>query len=409
MSVLAGTLRDMEISIAFVLGALTGVGVAAAWLRQSFAARTAAVATERDLLRERVVDLEAAVSEDAQTAALLSPLRDALGRVEHQVSTLERDRVEQYGALSSRLGEVAQSTASLQQETATLAGALNSSTTRGTWGEMQLRRVLEHAGMLSRCDFEEQVSATNRHGARVRPDVVVRLPGDRVLVIDSKAPMTSFLAAQAEGISTNEQRDALARHARALRTHVDGLAAKDYWSAFDNAPELVVCFVPGDAILAAALSADPALMDRALERRVVLASPSTLLALLRTVALAWQQDALTTHARELLDLGRELHLRLGRLGQHVTETGTALRRSVEAYNAMVGSLESRVLVTARKLSELDVVDQPLAEVPLVEASPRSLSAPELLDEVSADHQRPQLDFGPPDDVESAARGRRTAG
>jgi DNA recombination protein RmuC len=383
----------MNIGIALVVGTLLGAGLAAAWLRQTFAARTAALATERDLLRERVVDLEAAVSEDAQTAALLSPLRDALGRVERQVTTLERDRVEQYGALSSRLGEVAQSTASLHKETATLAGALNSSTTRGTWGEMQLRRVLEHAGMLARCDFEEQVSAINRHGARVRPDVVVRLPGERVLVVDSKAPLTSFLAAQTDGISAEEQRRALDQHARALRTHVDGLAAKDYWSAFDNAPELVVCFVPGDAILAAALSADPALMDRALERRVVLASPSTLLALLRTVALAWQQDALTTHARELLDLGRELHLRLGRLGQHVTETGTALRRSVEAYNAMVGSLESRVLVTARKLSELDVVDQPLPEVPLVETTPRSLSAPELLEEVVAEDARPQLDLG----------------
>ncbi|WP_018156833.1 DNA recombination protein RmuC [Demetria terragena] len=382
----------MDVLITLALGVVIGAALAALWLRQSFAARSASLATERDLLRERVVDLEAAVSEDAQTAAVLSPLRDALGRVERQVTTLERDRLEQYGALSSRLGEVAQSTASLQQETATLAGALNSSTTRGTWGEMQLRRVLEHAGMLSRCDFEEQVSATNRHGVRVRPDVVVRLPGERTLVLDSKAPLTSFLAAQAEGIPADEQRQALARHAKALRQHVDGLAAKDYWSAFDNAPELVVCFVPGDAILAAALSADPALMDRALERRVVLASPSTLLALLRTVALAWQQDALTTHARELLDLGRELHSRLGRLGQHVTETGTALRRSVDAYNAMVGSLESRVLVTARKLSEMDVVDQPVPEVPLVEAQPRSLSAPELLEHVTREDDRPHLDF-----------------
>lgn len=391
-----GSLLGMEIVIALVgllVGLVVGALGAAAWLRQSFDARTAAVSTERDLLRERVVDLEATVADDAQTAAAMSPLRDALGRVEQQVQTLERDRQEQYGRLTSRLGEVATSTASLHRETASLAGALNSSTARGAWGELQLRRVLEHAGLLSRCDFDEQVSAVTRHDVRVRPDVVVRLPGERVLVIDAKAPMTSFLDAQADGLDATQRADALAAHARALRGHVDTLAAKAYWSAFDDAPQMVVCFVPADAMLADALANDPSLMDRALARKVVLASPSTLMALLRTVALAWQHDALTGNARELLDLGRQLHERLGTMGKHVSAMGGSLRRSVETYNQLVGSLESRVLATGRKMHELGLADSELPEVPPIEATPRSLSAPELLAAATADDARPELDLG----------------
>lgn len=393
---LGGSLLGMEIVIALVgllVGLVVGALGAAAWLRQSFDARTAAVATERDLLRERVVDLEATVADDAQTAAALSPLRDALGRVEQQVQTLERDRQEQYGRLTTHLGEVAERTASLHRETASLAGALNSSTARGAWGELQLRRVLEHAGLLARCDFDEQVSAVTRHEVRIRPDVVVRLPGERVLVIDAKAPMTSFLEAQADGLDATQRADALAAHARALRGHVDTLAAKAYWSAFDNAPEMVVCFVPADAMLADALASDPALMDRALSRKVVLASPSTLMALLRTVALAWQHDALTSNARELLELGRQLHERLGTMGKHVATMGTSLRRSVETYNQLVGSLESRVLATGRKMTELGLADSELPEVPPLEVTPRSLSAPELLDAATAEDARPELDLG----------------
>ncbi|KNX36458.1 DNA recombination protein RmuC [Luteipulveratus halotolerans] len=382
----------MEIVLALVAGLLLGATLAWLWLRQSFVAHSAALATERDLLRERVVDLEAAVSDDAQTASVLLPLRDALGRVERQVTTLERDRVQQYGELAARLTDVTGSTAALRDQTASLAGALNSSTTRGMWGEVQLRRILEHAGMLAHCDFDEQVTATSRHESRIRPDVVVRLPGDKVLVVDSKAPLTAFLAAQADDVPDDERQARLAEHARHLRSHVDGLAAKEYWSAFRTTPEMVVCFVPGDAILVAALAADPTLLDRAMARRVVLASPSTLLAVLRSVAFTWQQEALSGSARELLALGKELYARLATLGKHTSDMGASLRRSVETYNAMVGSLESRVLVTARRMSELDLTADPLATVEPVQSAPRPLTAQELIDAVDVDVARPQLDL-----------------
>ncbi|AKU17698.1 DNA recombination protein RmuC [Luteipulveratus mongoliensis] len=382
----------MENLIGLVTGLVLGTALAWAWLRQAHAVRSAALLTERDLLRERVVDLEAAVSDDAQTASVLMPLQDALGRVERQVTTLERDRVEQFGELAGRLTDVAASTAALRDQTASLAGALNSSTTRGTWGEVQLRRVLEHAGMLAHCDFDEQVSASTRHDARVRPDVVVRLPGDKVLVIDSKAPMTAFMAAQADELTAAQRSTKLVEHARQLRGHIDGLAAKEYWSAFSTTPEMVVCFVPGDAILVAALAADPGLLDRAMSRRIVLASPSTLMALLRSVAFAWQQEALSGSARELLALGKELYARLATLGRHTSEMGAALRRSVETYNAMVGSLESRVLVTARRMSELDLTADPLEVVRPVETAARPLTAQELIDALDDDVARPQLDL-----------------
>jgi len=356
------------------------MGALLAWLvsRVLFAGHSAALSTERDVLRERVIDLEAAVSEDAQTAILLAPLRDALVRVEHQVGTLERDRVAQFSQVSVQLADVTTSTQQLRSQTASLVGSLNASTIRGSWGEVQLRRVLEHAGMLARCDFEEQVSAVSSHDRGVRPDVVVRLPGDKCLVIDAKAPMTAFLSAQADSIDSAERSRLLAAHAISLRGHVDSLAAKAYWSAFTSTPEMVVCFIPSDAILAAALGADPALFEYAQARKVVLASPGTLLALLRTVAFTWQQDALTANAQQLLKLGSDLYSRLGTLGSHASKMGSSLQKSVESYNALVATLESRVIVTARKMHEIGLADSALPETPPVETVPRPLTAAELI-------------------------------
>lgn len=398
LSVRSATVGHMEILIAVVLGML--IGAVIAWLvaRVLFAGRSAALSTERELLRERVVDLEAAVSDDAQTATMLAPLRDALVRVERQVGTLERDRVEQFSQVSMRLADVTTSTQALRSQTASLVGSLNASTIRGNWGEVQLRRVLEHSGMLARCDFEEQVSAVSDHNHGVRPDVVVRLPGNKCLVVDAKVPMTAFLGAQADGIDSAERSRLLATHATSLRGHVDSLATKTYWSAFINTPEMVVCFIPGDAILAAALAADPTLFEYAQARRVVLASPGTLFALLRTVAFTWQQDALTANAQQLLKLGSELYSRLGTLGSHAAKMGTSLQKSVESYNALVGTLESRVMVTARKMHELDLAEKPLPETKPVETAPRPLTAAELiiaLDSkiLDAGVARPELDLG----------------
>jgi DNA recombination protein RmuC len=390
LSVAHATVCDMQILIGVLIGLLIGVAGAALLARLVFAGRTAALSTERDLLRERVVDLEATVSEDAQTASVLAPLRDALGRVERQVSTLERDRAEQFSQLGERLAHVTTTTDALRAQTASLAGSLNASTIRGTWGEVQLRRVLEHAGMLQRCDFDEQVSAVSAHDRGIRPDVVVRLPGDKCLVVDAKSPMTAFLAAQGEQVGAAERERLLSAHATSLRSHIDALAAKAYWSAFTTTPEMVVCFVPGDSILAAAVSAEPGLFDHAMSRKVVLASPGTLLALLRTVAFTWQQDALTSSARQLLELGNTLYSRLGTLGGHATKMGAALQKSVESYNALVGALETRVLVTARAMHDLELVETRLPEVRPIEQAPRPLTAAELLDALDEDVARPQL-------------------
>lgn len=375
-----------------LLGAVLGAALTALVLRASYSARCAALETERDLLGARVRDLALADTEDQRTAQILAPLGEALIRVERQVGVLERDRMEQWGELGERLDHVGSITTRLQQETASLAGALKSSNVSGSWGETGLRRILEHAGMLARCDFEEQVSAYLRDGTAVRPDVVVRLPGGRTIIIDSKAPLTSYLSAARDGIDHAQRTDALTSHARALRGHLDGLAAKAYWTAFRETPEMVVAFVPSDAVLSAALLADPTLFERAISRKVVLASPSTLLALLRTVAFSWQQERLTSNARELLELGQTLYERLGTLGRHADKLGVSLRRSVEAYNALLGTLESRVLVTARKMHELGVADQPAATTGPVTEAPRPLSARELIDAMDSEVARPQLDL-----------------
>jgi DNA recombination protein RmuC len=405
----------MEVLVA--LGGLL-LGAVVTWLaaRSRYAVRLATAGAERDLLRERVVDLEAALSEDSETAQMIAPLRSSLDRVERQVHDLERERVAQYSEIAAEMARVARTSTDLGAQTASLVGSLSVSSVRGVWGEVQLRRVLEHAGMLARCDFEEQVTATGADDRRVRPDVLVRLPGHKCLVVDAKAPMTAFLAAQAEGLAAAERSGRLTAHAKALRSHVDILAAKAYWSAFETTPEMVVCFVPGEAILTAALAHDPELHEYAMRRRVVLASPATLLALLRTVAYTWQQDALAANARELLTVGRDLYDRLGSLGSHAQTMGTALRRSVEAYNGFVGSLEHRVLPTARRMRDIGVVDRDLDRLPPLDATPRPLSAYELVGEthtvasefaaVDADVARPELDIvgSDPQEEEDEARG-----
>ena len=386
-----------------VVGAVLAARLTSLVVRTRFAVDLATASAERDLLRERVVDLEAAVSEDSETAQVLGPLRTSLEQVARQVHDLERERVRQFAQVSSELTQVHASTSDLRAQTASLVGSLNASSVRGSWGEVQLRRVLEHAGMLARCDFDEQVSATASDGRAVRPDVVVHLPGAKQLVIDAKAPMTSFLAAQADDLPPADRERLLRAHARSLRTYVDALAGKAYWSALPVSPEMVVCFVPGEAFLTAALATDPGLHEHAMRQRVVLASPATLLALLRTVAFTWQQDALTEGARELLDIGRELYERLGGLGQHASRMGAALQRSVEAYNGFIGSLESRVLVTARRMQEIGVVGHRLPNLAPMTTAGRPLTAVELLESLEPDVGRPQLDL-PQFDL---PRGHRT--
>jgi DNA recombination protein RmuC len=374
---------DTHTVIALIVGLLIGLAlgaVAGAMATTRSSARIGGLRTERDLLLTRVYDLESAQAGDREISTVLSPLRVTLARVELQVGGLERDLVEKYARLDQRLGAVAASGEALRQQTAALVGALRSSNSRGTWGEAQLRRIVEHAGMLARVDFTEQPRAIGPDGRSLRPDLVVHLPGGKHIVVDAKAPMSAFLDATATDDSA-EQARLLRAHSRALRGHIDTLAAREYWAAFNPTPELVVCFVPGDAVLAAALEADPGLHEDAMARKVVLASPSTLLALLRTLAFTWQQDALVGNARQLFETGQELYSRLSTLGSHTAKLGRTLHTAVEDYNKLVGTMESRVLVTARRMVDLDLTSTELPAPEPLQSTPRPLTAVELLDDV----------------------------
>src|SRR3954453_21099201 len=352
---------------ALLVGLLIGAAVGGLLATLAARVRAGTALAERDLLPERVTDLESAASQDRELAATLSPLAGALQRVEEQVRVLERDRLQQYARLGEQIEAVGAAGGAVRPQTAALAGALRSPTARGTWGEVQLRRVVEHAGMLARVDFTLQATATTPDGAGVRPDLVVHLPGGKHVVVDAKAPLAAFLEASEATTDDERQQRAAAAHARALRNHVDTLAAKEYWTAFDPSPELVVCFVPGEAFLAAACSADPALLEHAMSRKVVLATPTTLLALLRTVALTWHSQAIAGSAKELLALGRELYARLGTLGAASGKLGRRLPRAGEDYKLVVGTVERAVLVTARRTPDPDPVDGELEPVPPLEA------------------------------------------
>lgn len=384
-------LRDLAI------GALLGALVTWLWLRSRYAVPLAAARTERDLLREQAAAdaHDRGVREDDATAvaSLVGALHESLQQVQRQVHSIERDRGDQFARVALELSRVQSSTEGLRDQTASLAGSLSSANVRGAWGEVALRRVLEHSGLSHRCDFDTQWSGTTISGGRVRPDVVVHLPGDKHVAVDAKAPMTEFLAAQAAGVDDATRAARLRRHASAVRRHVDALGGKHYWTAVSPSPEFVVCFVPGEAFLAAALDADPGLHDHAMSRKVILASPATLLALLRTVAATWQHDALAQGARELLRLGEELYSRLGTVARHTDEVGKALRRSVEAYNSLVGSIESRLLVTARSMHALGLSHDEIAGPAPVTAGTRPLTAAELLKALDADVGRPDLDLG----------------
>jgi DNA recombination protein RmuC len=318
----------------------------------------------------RALTMEARAQTQDAVADAVTPLREALQRYEHRVIDLERDRVGAYEALREQVRAMHEVSGELRTETRQLVAALRAPQVRGRWGEHQLRRIVEAAGMLEHCDFDEQVtSATDT--ATVRPDLVVRLHGGRSVVVDAKVPFEGYLSAmEARDESTRDTH--LAQHAKQLRAHVDSLAAKSYWAAFDQTPEFVVLFIPADAFLDAALQRDSTLLEHAFSRNVVLATPATLIALLRTVAYAWRQEALTRNAVAVHRIGRELYGRLSTMGDHLAKVGSSLGGAVAAYNKAVGSLESRVLVSARKLAELGVSDDPLPEPAQVEVSPRQI-------------------------------------
>jgi DNA recombination protein RmuC len=308
---------------------------------------------------------------------LVAPLNDTLTRLEAQLRESDSARRASHAALAEQVNLTRHSAEQLRDQTQALVTALRRPEARGRWGEMQLRRVVELAGMSARCDFEEQVAVAGDDGPQ-RPDMVVRLAGGKNIVVDSKVSLAAYLEA-VEATDESVRAARLDAHARHVREHVDRLAAKAYWTALRPSPEFVVLFIPGEAFLAPALERDSGLLEHAMMRRVHIATPTTLVTMLRTAQYAWQQEALSENARAVFDLGRELHARIAGLGRNMDALGRTLTKAVTAYNQTVGSLESRVLVSARRLSQLGVVDSELLSPAPVEEAARALSAPELVE------------------------------
>jgi DNA recombination protein RmuC len=320
--------------------------------------------------RPDVDGLTAAIEQRGADQAIV---REGMDRLQDQLRDLEHSRATWQGQFSQQVSDMRLTTESLRRETGSLTSALRKPQVRGRWGELHLRRTVELAGLVARCDFTEQAQLAD---GVLRPDLIVHLAGGKSIVVDAKVSLEAFLDA-ASSEDDDEREAHLQRHVRQLRTHVDQLAGKAYWRALDETPEFVVMFVPAEAFLSAALETQSDLLEYAATKHVILATPTTLIALLRTVAHGWSHETLAAQAAEVRRLGTELHLRLGSLGGHLDKVGRSLGAAVAAYNAGVGSLEGRVLVTARRFNDLGVTADDLPAPRQVEEAPRSLSAPEF--------------------------------
>ena len=361
------------IAIGVVIGYLLARGHIVATAERARAAEEKAALIER-AAQEKAALVDGQLTQRFDVEQLVGPMRETLTRLEQQLRESDLARTRSHAELAQQVEFTRRGAEQLREQTRALVTALRRPEARGRWGELQLRRVVELAGMAARCDFDEQVVVDGGQ----RPDMVVRLAGGKNIVVDSKVSLAAYLEA-AEATDDEVRQSRLDAHARHLRAHVDQLGAKAYWTALPETPEFVILFIPGEAFLAPALERDPALLEHAIAKRVHIATPTTLVSMLRTAQYAWQQQALSENARAVFDLGRELYERLAGLGRHVERLGKALTSTVGAYNQAVGSLESRVLVSARRLSQLGIVDADLPAPEAVAETARPLSAPEFLD------------------------------
>jgi DNA recombination protein RmuC len=412
----AGRRKDGLVMLLLILGILIGAVIALVAMRPRLV-QTAALRHERDLLELKlenehanVADRFRALSADAlksnneqflalarQTlgtyqseargelekrekavAQLVAPITEQLTKVDTRLERLDRDRLQTTTVLQEQLRGMVESQDKLRGETGALVAALRKPQARGRWGEMQLRNVVEMAGMVAYCDFAEQVTVHGDDDRMLRPDLIVNMPGGKQVVVDAKAPLQAFLDAYDATDEADRSRH-LGEHARLLREHVRKLSARSYWAQFPDAPDFVLLFLPGEHFYNAALEADPTLIQQGVDQQVLIATPTTLIALLRAVHYGWQQEKVAENAREISELGRELHTRIGSVAEHVQRLGKRLGGAVDAYNAAVGSLETRVLVSARRFADHGVVghDKEIAPLEPVDRVPRAAQAPEL--------------------------------
>jgi DNA recombination protein RmuC len=348
-------------------------------LREAFSSLSAEALRQNnqsflELAQTKLGELQQSASSDLDLRRravddLVRPIQEALARVDGKLHQVEKERVASYAGLIEQVAAMTRTQQALQAETGNLVKALRAPHVRGRWGEIQLRRVVEMAGMLEYCDFEEQATVATE-GGWLRPDLVVRLPGGKTVVVDAKAPMAAYLDAMDGAVEDGAREGLLRDHARQVREHMISLGSKAYWSQFQPAPDFVVMFLPGETFFSAACQHDPTLIEFGVGQQVIPASPTTLISLLRAIAYGWRQEQIARNAQEISDLGRELHERLGTLTGHFDDLRRGLERAVEGYNRAVGSLETRVLVSARRFKDFGVTRDDLPDLPAIEQAAR---------------------------------------